>query len=512
MTKRRRAPGSRRSRSWRDGTVTGADARSTFGAVDETSQPRRAPALGRPRRRRARSARRSRTSSARAIRDGALQPGRARAVDARPRAPARRLAARRRRRLRAARRRGLPERCARARARACPTPRGRRARRRRRAPQPAPRAAALRLPPERARTSRPSRARPGCASLREALASMHRRRPRLRRPARRRRCCAPRWPSYLGRVRGVVADPARVVVTCGYSQGLGARLPRARRARRDAAIALEDPSNPEQRADRAPRRARAGPGRRSTTTGCGSTRSPRPAPTPSSLTPAHQHPTGVVLARRAPHRAARAGCASATRSRSRTTTTPSTATTAPPSARSRGSSPTASSTPARRARRSRPRCGSAGSCVPRGARRRRSRDEKLLADRGTARIEQHAFADFLARGELDRHLRRMRAPLPRAPRRAGRARSPRRCPRRRSAGVAAGLHVTVELPDGDDERAIARGGRAPPHRARHAGATTAPARRPARADADARLRRRLPEPAIRAGVRELAEAVRAARG
>ena len=34
--------------------------------------------------------------------------------------------------------------------------------------------------------------------------------------------------------------------------------------------------------------------------------------------------------------------------------------------------------------------------------------EKLLADRGTARIEQHAFADFLDRGELDRHLRRMR--------------------------------------------------------------------------------------------------------
>ena len=35
-------------------------------------------------------------------------------------------------------------------------------------------------------------------------------------------------------------------------------------------------------------------------------------------------------------------------------------------------------------------------------------EEKILADRGTARIEQHAFADFLTRGELDRHLRRMR--------------------------------------------------------------------------------------------------------
>jgi GntR family transcriptional regulator/MocR family aminotransferase len=34
--------------------------------------------------------------------------------------------------------------------------------------------------------------------------------------------------------------------------------------------------------------------------------------------------------------------------------------------------------------------------------------EKLLADRGTARIEQFALADFIDRGELDRHLRRMR--------------------------------------------------------------------------------------------------------
>ena len=38
----------------------------------------------------------------------------------------------------------------------------------------------------------------------------------------------------------------------------------------------------------------------------------------------------------------------------------------------------------------------------------RIREEKLLADLGTARIEQQAFAHFLERGELDRHLRRMR--------------------------------------------------------------------------------------------------------
>src|SRR4029077_9315342 len=51
---------------------------------------------------------------------------------------------------------------------------------------------------------------------------------------------------YLGRVRGVVADPARVVVTSGYSQGQGivCRVLVARAARR---IAFEDPSHPEQR-------------------------------------------------------------------------------------------------------------------------------------------------------------------------------------------------------------------------------------------------------------------------
>jgi GntR family transcriptional regulator/MocR family aminotransferase len=34
--------------------------------------------------------------------------------------------------------------------------------------------------------------------------------------------------------------------------------------------------------------------------------------------------------------------------------------------------------------------------------------QQRQADFGVSRIEQHAFADFLSRGELDRHLRRMR--------------------------------------------------------------------------------------------------------
>ena len=99
---------------------------------------------------------------------------------------------------------------------------------------------------------------------------------------------------YLGRVRGVAAEPDRVVVTNGYSQGQGlvCRALVARGARR---IGFENPSHPEQRriAERA-----------------GLTIVPiavdhagirideleRADVDVVVLTPAHQHPTGAVLA------------------------------------------------------------------------------------------------------------------------------------------------------------------------------------------------------------------------
>src|SRR5262249_45822560 len=79
--------------------------------------------------------------------------------------------------------------------------------------------------------------------------------------------------------------------------------------------------------------------------------------------------------------------------------------------------------------------------------------EKLLADRGTNRIDQHAFADFLERGELDRHLRRMRVRY-RQRRDALIAALTDALPDAEVEGVAAGLHVTVRLPDGVDEVAV----------------------------------------------------------
>jgi GntR family transcriptional regulator/MocR family aminotransferase len=80
-------------------------------------------------------------------------------------------------------------------------------------------------------------------------------------------------------------------------------------------------------------------------------------------------------------------------------------------------------------------------------------DEKDLDDCGTARIEQQAFADFLARGELDRHLRRMRAQYRRRRDLLVEALADA-LPEATVRGIAAGLHATVQLPDGYDEQAI----------------------------------------------------------
>ena len=134
--------------------------------------------------------------------------------------------------------------------------------------------------------------------------------------------------------------------------------------------------------------------------------------------------------------------------------------------------------------------------------------EKRLADRGTARIEQHAFADFLNRGELDRHLRRMRARY-RGRRDAIVDALAETLPEAAVLGIAAGLHVTVRLPAGDDEQRIRE-------EARHRRVeieimsdyrSDGPGGPPALLLGYAQL----PEPAIRAGVDALGDAVRAAR-
>ena len=309
---------------------------------------------------------------------------------------------------------------------------------------------------------------------------------------------------YLGRVRGVVADPERIVVTSGYTQGLGL-VCRALAAAGAKRIGIEDPSNPEDRV------VAAHAGLQPVPIGVDDAGTrvdelQRADADAVVLTPAHQHPTGVVLTgeRRAallawlrktgaiaveddydaeyrydraavgalqgldPDHVVYAGSASKTLA------------------------------PALRI----------GWLVVPPTLLESVRREKLLADRGTARIEQYAFADFLARGELDRHLRRMRARY-RARRDALLRALAETLPEAAARGVAAGLHVTVQLPDSDNEHAI----REEAHH-RRVELETMSDYRPSVVDRPPALvlgYAQMPEPAIRAGVKVIAEAVRAAR-
>jgi GntR family transcriptional regulator/MocR family aminotransferase len=80
-------------------------------------------------------------------------------------------------------------------------------------------------------------------------------------------------------------------------------------------------------------------------------------------------------------------------------------------------------------------------------------EAKTLADRGSPVLDQLAFADFLARGEFDRHLRRMR-PVYRRRRDALLAALRGRLPEVEPAGIAAGLHLVAYLPEDLDEAAV----------------------------------------------------------
>jgi GntR family transcriptional regulator / MocR family aminotransferase len=74
-------------------------------------------------------------------------------------------------------------------------------------------------------------------------------------------------------------------------------------------------------------------------------------------------------------------------------------------------------------------------------------DAKWLADSASPAIEQLALARLIDTGELDRHLRRMRAHYRRR-RDALVAALSARAPRVRVLGIAAGLHAVLELPEG----------------------------------------------------------------
>ncbi len=81
---------------------------------------------------------------------------------------------------------------------------------------------------------------------------------------------------------------------------------------------------------------------------------------------------------------------------------------------------------------------------------------KMSNDRGSAGLEQLALADFLVRGEFDRHLRRMRA-LYRDRREVLLAALRRYAPDLRAAGASAGLHAVAWLPETLDEAKVIQG-------------------------------------------------------
>jgi GntR family transcriptional regulator/MocR family aminotransferase len=259
--------------------------------------------------------------------------------------------------------------------------------------------------------------------------------------------------AYLGRVRGILADPDAFVITSGLAQGLAlaCRALRSRGARR---IAIEDP----------------GPGPiRAQIAAIGL----EPAPIPvdrdgivvsamrgdvaaALATPAHQFPTGVVLS--PARRAALLEWAAAHDTfvleddydaeyrYDR-----------PPVGAVQGLDPervvylgSVSKTLAPALR--------TGWLVAPPALADRIVFEKANDDKGTPVLEQLALAILLERGELDRHVRRSRQ-IYRRRRDVLVDALARHLPDARPDAVAAGLHILLQLPGDLDDRAVVEAAR-----------------------------------------------------
>jgi GntR family transcriptional regulator / MocR family aminotransferase len=302
---------------------------------------------------------------------------------------------------------------------------------------------------------------------------------------------------YLGRVRGAACDPERLVITSGMAQGM-ALIGRALVAQGRKRMGVEDPSS--------------GPGREQlASTGL----EVLPFPVDGHglrvellegvdavmVTPAHQFPLGVVLSPE--RRAALVDWAARTGalvleddydSEYRYDR--------PPVGALQGLAPEHVAY-----------AGSVSKTLAPGLRLGWiAPPEHVVAeviaakqrdDLGTPVVEQLALADFLERGELDRHLRRTRT-VYRARRDALVDALARHMPGCEPEGVAAGLHLLVHLPAQTDEPAVlaaARGrGIALYGLSEHAVAPAGPALLLGYG--------RIAEPAIEGGVRELAAALR----
>ncbi|MBN6038256.1 PLP-dependent aminotransferase family protein [Amycolatopsis sp. 195334CR] len=131
-------------------------------------------------------------------------------------------------------------------------------------------------------------------------------------------------------------------------------------------------------------------------------------------------------------------------------------------------------------------------------------EAKVVADRGSPVMDQLAFADFLARGEFDRHLRRMR-PVYRRRRDALLGALREFLPELEPAGISAGLHLVTWLPPDWDEAAVVATAAA--HGVGIAGLAQYYLERPERGGLIFGYAT-LNEPAIRRGITRLAEVAR----
>jgi GntR family transcriptional regulator/MocR family aminotransferase len=256
--------------------------------------------------------------------------------------------------------------------------------------------------------------------------------------------------AYLGRARGVVAEPDHIVVTAGITQAIAllAGLLRARGARR---VLVEEPGFWPHRTIL--RRAGLEPLPVDVDEG-GMRTEALPVAAAALVTPAHQMPTGAVLAPE--RRAALLDWATAHDALvieddydgeyrydrepvgalqglggGRVVYLGSTSKTLAPALR-------------------------LGWMVLPGSLAGAIADERGWSDGGSPALDQLALASFIERGELDRHLRRMRLRYRRRRDRLVAALGDH-LPHARVGGVAAGLHITVALAADADVDAVLAG-------------------------------------------------------
>ena len=256
--------------------------------------------------------------------------------------------------------------------------------------------------------------------------------------------------AYLGRARGVVAESDHIVVTAGITQAIAllAAVLRARGARR---VVVEEPGFWPHRTTL----QRAGLGLTLAGVDDHGLRTEALPPAAAALvTPAHQMPTGAVLA---PERRAALLEWATTHDalvleddydgEYRYDREPLGALQGLGAARVAYMGSTSKTlAPALRL----------GWMVVPGALAGAIADERGWTDGGSPVLDQLALASFIERGELDRHLRRMRLRYRR--RRDGLVEAlARHLPEAEIGGAAAGLHVTVALaPDTDVDAVLAR--------------------------------------------------------